>query len=103
MSIAKLLALFNHPVTQAILDTGQYVVQRHIMPAVNRSATPPSEEEMQHTASEYAFTETGDIADAEYAEVEQDTERNDDEKAPRKTRRRTSRMSGNAPGRDGDA
>lgn len=67
MSFGKLIALFNHPVTQALFDVGQYTVQRHILPALNRTSAPPSEAEVQNTASEYA-------TDAVYTEAGQDTE-----------------------------
>ncbi|MFX2611666.1 hypothetical protein [Enterobacter mori] len=57
MSFGKLIALFNHPVTQALFDVGQYTVQRHILPALNRTSAPPGEAEVQDTASEYATSE----------------------------------------------
>ncbi|MNR38565.1 hypothetical protein D3C85_1566760 [compost metagenome] len=54
MSLSKLIALFNHPVTKALVDVGQYALQRHILPAVNRSSSPPTEAEVAQTADEYA-------------------------------------------------
>lgn len=57
MSLGKLIALFNHPVTKALVDVGQYALQRHILPAVNRSSAPPTEAEVAQTADEYATEE----------------------------------------------
>lgn len=75
--IGDLIALFNHPVTQAIFDTGRYAVQRHIIPALNRTSTPPTEEEVQDAASEYAMDDEsyGDIVDPD---IQQDGEYQDE-------------------------
>lgn len=81
--MAKLFALFNHPVTQAIIDIGQYAARRHIIPAVNRNAAPPTQEEVNETANEYAmgadsFAENNsaesNYAETNYSEAESETQ-----------------------------
>lgn len=71
--MAKLFALFNHPVTQAIIDIGQYAARRHIIPAVNRNAAPPTQEEVHETASEYAMPSDDEIDEAEVVEPQPET------------------------------
>lgn len=89
-----LIALFNHPVTQAIFDTGRYAVQRHIIPALNRTSAPPTDEEVQDTAGEYAMDDES-YADITEPETQQEEEYQDEAEA------RT--VDGEAEGMPGDA
>lgn len=85
--MAKLFALLNHPVTQAIIDIGQYAARRHIIPAVNRGAEPPTQEDVQETAGEYAMPTDDEIATAEIVEPEL-TEERENETSARKPKKR---------------
>lgn len=49
--IGKIVALINHPVMRAIVDTGQYAVRTHIMPALSKTQTTETK------AEEYAYEE----------------------------------------------
>lgn len=74
--IDDLIALFNHLVTQAIFDTDRYAVQHHIIPALNRTSKPPTEEEVQDAASEYAMDDES-YADIVAPDIQQDEEYQD--------------------------
>ena len=98
--MAKLFALLNHPVTQAIIDIGQYAARRHIIPAVNRGAEPPTQEDVQETAGEYAMPTDDEIAAAEIAAAEivepEPTEESANETPSGKTNRKAGRVSQDA-------
>lgn len=87
--MAKLFALLNHPVTQAIIDTGQYAIRMHIIPAVNRNSAPPTQEEVHETAGEYATFSEEEFANSEVVETNSGNEEKTNETSAGKTEKRS--------------
>lgn len=97
--IGDLIALFNHPVTQAIIDTGRYAIQNHVIRALNRASMPPTEEAVQDAASEYAMDDES-YADIVDPDIQQDGEYQD-ETETRAVDGEAERMPGDEPASKG--